>query len=110
MVTILDYCICTSEMKNVILLIIVTVTKGERMNLISKTPKVELLLKRRQILRLGKAQQKMAIECKKGDLWITNSSDHGDHVLSAGQRYTPVKNSKLVIEAINDACMDIEEQ
>ncbi|MGZ9165722.1 MAG: DUF2917 domain-containing protein [Anaerolineales bacterium] len=80
------------------------------MKLISQTPRIELILKPHQLLSLGQVRHRMAIECKQGVLWVTSSGDHDDHLLYAGQRFTPVNNRKLVIEAIKDACVDIEEQ
>ena len=80
------------------------------MELISQTPRIELILKPHQLLSLGKIRHRMAIECKQGVLWVTSSGDHDDHLVYAGQRFTPVSNRKVVIEAIKDACVDIEEQ
>jgi len=80
------------------------------MNIKSQAPKVELLLRPREVLTLNNPQHRMAIECKQGVLWVTSSGDRDDHVLSAGQFYTPVNNKKVVIEAIDEACVDIEEQ
>jgi hypothetical protein len=80
------------------------------MKLISPTSRIELILKPRELFTLGHVRHRMAIECKQGVLWVTSSSDPGDHVLFAGQRFTPVNNRSIVIEAIDDACVDIEEQ
>jgi hypothetical protein len=80
------------------------------MILVSQTPRIEVLLKPRQLLNLGNVRHRTAIECKQGVLWVTSSRDLGDHVLSAGQRFIPGRKSKVIIEAINDACVDIEEQ
>ncbi len=79
------------------------------MKLTLPIPRIELLLKRRELLKLDKTKPSMAIECKQGVIWVTSSGDHDDHMLSAGERYTSGYNSKVVIEAINDACVDIEE-
>jgi hypothetical protein len=80
------------------------------MNIISKTSNIELLMKRRQLLKLEEAQPRMAIECKQGVIWVTSSGDYRDHMLSAGQCYIPVNNSQVVIEALHDALVDIEER
>lgn len=80
------------------------------MNIRSQTPKVELVLRPRELLTLNNLQHRMAIECKQGVLWVTSSGDKDDHVLSAGQFYMPVNNKKVVIEAIDDSCVDLEEQ
>ena len=80
------------------------------MNLTTKTPRVELLLRRNQLLSLDNTQPHMAIECKDGLLWVTASGDDRDHMLYAGQRYVPRMDSKVVIEALEDANLDIEER
>ena len=80
------------------------------MNIISKTSNIELLIKRRQLLKLEESQPHMAIECKQGVIWVTSSGDYRDHMLAAGQCYTPVNNSQVVIEALHDARVDIAER
>ena len=80
------------------------------MNIISKPSKIELLMKQRQLLKLDEAQPRMAIECQQGVLWVTSSGDYRDHMLFPGQRYTPVKDSRVVIEALDDARVDIAER
>ena len=80
------------------------------MNLTSKTSKIELLLKQRELLKVDEAQPRMAIECKKGVIWVTSSGDFRDHMLFAGQQYKPVEKSQVVIEALDDARLDIAEK
>jgi hypothetical protein len=80
------------------------------MNIVSQTPKVELVLKRHQLLSLSEAQPKMAIECKDGVIWVTAEGEHQDYILSAGRKYAPKAKGNVVIEAMNDARVDIEER
>jgi len=80
------------------------------MILVSQTPRIEVILKPHQLLNLGNVRHRMAIECKQGVLWVTSSGDLDDHVLSAGQRFVPGRKSKVIIQAVKDACIDIEEQ
>ncbi len=80
------------------------------MNIVSQTRKVELLLKRHQLLSLNEAQPKMAIECKDGVLWVTGEGEHEDYILSAGRNYIPKTKGNVVIEAMDDARVDIEER
>ena len=79
------------------------------MNLTSKTQKIELLLQPRQILDLVETEHRMAIECKSGVLWVTHSGESQDYMLRAGKRYISKTKGKIVIEAINQACVNIEE-
>ena len=78
------------------------------MNLVSQTPRIELLLRPREVLNLDSSQRK-AIECKKGLIWVTCAGEAGDHILQAGKRYEPKAKGSIVIEAIDEARVDIEE-
>lgn len=79
------------------------------MNLMSKNPKIELLLHPREVLNLDNRQQQMAIECKNGLIWVTCAGEQQDYVLRAGRRYVPKTKGTVVIEAIDEARIDIEE-
>ncbi len=78
------------------------------MNLMSKTPRIELLLQPREVINLDN-QNRMAIECKNGVIWVTCAGEAGDHVLQAGKRYMPKAKGPIVIQAIGESCVDIEE-
>jgi DUF2917 family protein len=79
------------------------------MNVTSTTSRVELLLHPHEVLSLDSNQHPMAIECRNGVIWVTCSGEYQDHVLQAGRRYVPKNKGTLVIEAIADAQVDIEE-
>jgi hypothetical protein len=79
------------------------------MNLTSRTPSVELLLQPRQVLHLDNHQHRMAIECKNGVIWVTCTGENQDYVLRAGKRYVPQSEGPIVIEAINESRVEIEE-
>lgn len=79
------------------------------MNLTSKTPTVELLLHPHQVLNLDNHQHRMAIECKNGVIWVTCTGENQDYVLSAGKRYVPGTKGTVVIEAIDESRVEIEE-
>jgi hypothetical protein len=79
------------------------------MTLTSKAPKIELILQHRQVLSLREAEQQMAIECKSGVLWVTHSGEIQDYVLEAGKRYIPSTKGSIVIQALGEACLGIEE-
>lgn len=79
------------------------------MNLMSKTPKIELLLKPRQLLSLDNRQQSVAVACKTGMVWVTCDGELNDHILRAGKRYVPATKGSIVIQALGEACVDIEE-
>ncbi len=46
---------------------------------------------------------------KNGVVWITCEGEPRDQALRAGGRYTPKTKGNILIEAIRDACVDIEE-
>jgi hypothetical protein len=51
----------------------------------------------------------MAIECKNGVIWVTCPGEYQDHILYAGKRYIPKTKGLIVIQAIGEARLDIEE-
>ena len=79
------------------------------MNVSSRTPRIELLLRPRQVLNLDNRQRRMAIECKNGLVWVTSAGEHQDYILHAGKSYIPQSNGTIVIEAIHEARVDIAE-
>jgi hypothetical protein len=79
------------------------------MNLTSRTPRIELLLHPHQVLNLDNTQNRMAIECKNGVIWVTCAGEKRDYVLRAGRRYVPKTRGTVVVEAIDEACVDLEE-
>ena len=80
------------------------------MNLTTKTPKIELFLRPREVLSLDNRQYPMAIECKNGVIWVTRAGGHKDHILNAGERYIPDAKGSIVIEAIGESCVNIVEK
>ena len=79
------------------------------MNLTSKTPNVELLLRPQQVINLDNHQHHMAIECKNGVIWVTCTGENQDYVLRAGRRYVPRSKGPIIIQAIDKSRVQIEE-
>ncbi len=79
------------------------------MDIRPQTHKLELILKKHQLLTLNEVQPKMAIECKEGVIWVTHAGEKQDYVLRPGRHYLPKGEGSVVIEAIDDACVDIVE-
>ena len=79
------------------------------MNLSSQTPRIELLLRSRELLNLDNSQNRMAIECTNGMVWVTCAGEGQDHILRAGKRYVPKTKGPIVIEAISESRVDIQE-
>ncbi len=80
------------------------------MNIVSQSDKVKLVLKRHQLISLRGAKPRLAVNCNHGLLWITNSGDPYDHIVSTGRRFSPKRKGNLLIEAMRDATVDIEER
>ncbi len=80
------------------------------MNIVSQTNKIQLVLKRHQLISLRGAKPRLAVNCNHGVLWITNSGDPYDHIVGAGRRFTPKRTGNVLIEAMRDASVDIVEQ
>ncbi len=80
------------------------------MTLTSRMPKIELLLRPREVLSLDNRQHPMAIECKNGVIWVTRTGGHKDHILNAGERYIPTEKGSIVIEAIGESRVNIVEK
>ncbi len=79
------------------------------MNLTTRTPKIELFLRPREVLSLDNRQYPMAIECKNGVIWVTRAGGHKDHILNAGERYIPTAKGSIVIQSIGEARINIVE-
>ena len=79
------------------------------MNLSSRTSRIELLLRPRQVLNLDNRGHRMAIGCKNGVVWVTSAGEQKDYILHAGKSYIPRTKGSVVIQAIDEACVDIAE-
>ncbi len=79
------------------------------MNIRPHPHKIEFLLKKHQLVTLDETQPRMAIECKEGVIWVTHNGEHQDYMLRPGRHYIPKGKGSLVIEAVEDARVDIEE-
>jgi hypothetical protein len=75
----------------------------------SRTPRIELFLHPRELLNLDNRRHRTTIACKNGVIWVTCDGEHYDHILYPGWRYTPRSKGSIVIEAIDEACVEFEE-
>jgi hypothetical protein len=49
------------------------------------------------------------IVCEKGVLWLTQTGNPGDFILMPGDQFAGRKHGKVIIEALHDAIMRIDE-
>ena len=79
------------------------------MNIATSSNKIQLVLKQHQLVTLRGAKPRVSVDCHHGVLWITNSNDPRDHILGARQHFRPQRKGNVLIEAMRDASVDIEE-
>jgi spermidine synthase len=80
------------------------------MNITTPNNKVRLVLKKHQLFALRGAKPHVAINCQDGVLWVTNSNDNRDHILIARDRFSPRRKGTVLIQAMRDSYVDIEER
>ena len=80
------------------------------MNITTPTSKVRMTLKKHQLLSLRGAKPHVAIQCKDGVLWITNSNDNRDHIIVSTEKFSPRRKGTVLIQAMRDSRIDIEER
>jgi hypothetical protein len=70
-----------------------------------KTSEVELHDK--EVCRINSYEPWTQIVCKKGILWLTQTGDGYDHILSAGEHFVSDHSGLVLIEAIPEALIHI---
>jgi hypothetical protein len=70
---------------------------------------IDLNLRLHEILNLSHLHSGMAIECEQGALWVTSTGDIHDYTLVAGERYVAQTSTPLVIEAVQDAVINLKD-
>ncbi len=71
---------------------------------------IDLLLHKGEMVTLRNAQTNLEIACKQGALWITRTGDAKDYVLSQGDHFSSDHTGKVVIEAVDEACVGLEDE
>lgn len=82
------------------------------MTAITQHQPLELRIHKHDLVQISQIQPDTAIQCNEGVLWITCSGDqvqahNPDILLSAGERYTPAENGRVVIEAMSEAGLSL---
>ena len=80
------------------------------MNTSTRANKVRMTLKKHQLLTLRGTKPHVAIKCRDGVLWITNSNDNRDHIIIASEKFSPRHRGNVLIQALRDSRIDIEER
>ena len=69
---------------------------------------MEILLQRGELLGLDGDPRRLEIDCRSGRLWITQSGDGRDHLLTPGKRFAVLGRGRVVIVALQAAALTIE--
>ena len=81
------------------------------MNIRSKTSSIEKMhLEKNNIFRIKKTKPGMALSCEKGILWVTQSGDFRDYLLTPGQNMVMKKHGRVLIEALREVEFKIVSQ
>jgi hypothetical protein len=64
-------------------------------------------LDRNDIYRIQKLRSGMTLSCEKGILWVTQSGDRRDYLLTPGQNLVMKKHGRVLIEALRDVDFNI---
>ena len=70
---------------------------------------IDLNLHQHEVLNLSHPHRGMAIECEQGIVWITRARDINDYTLMAGESYIARDSNPLVIEAVQDAVINLKD-
>lgn len=60
-------------------------------------------LREKDLYRIDEIEPLTTIVCKKGLLWLTQSGDNNDHVLTDGEKFTLDHRGVVLMEALPDA-------
>ncbi len=64
--------------------------------------KEKLHLEKNDIFRIKKLRPGMELSCEKGILWVTQSGDYRDYLLTPGQNLVLKKHGRVLIEAFRE--------
>jgi hypothetical protein len=74
-----------------------------------RIPDSELRLRKHGVYRIQSYHPGTAVVCKKGTLWVTQAGDLNDHILAQGDEFVSPKRGSVIIEAIGDSAVSIEQ-
>ncbi len=76
---------------------------------IEQSKQIDLNLHQHQILNLPHPHSGMSIECEQGVVWITSAGDINDYTLAAGDQFLVQDSRPLIIEAVQDAVVNLKD-
>lgn len=73
------------------------------MNIKSNNTNIKKMhLEKNNIFRIKKFGTGMELSCEMGTLWVTQSGDYRDYLLTSGQKLVMKKRGRVLIEALRD--------
>lgn len=67
----------------------------------------DVQLARRGVYRMEGKKHGPAVTCVEGMVWVTQTDDHRDYVLRAGDRLPITRRGNVLVEAIRDARVNV---
>jgi quercetin dioxygenase-like cupin family protein len=67
-----------------------------------------VVLNTNKMLKTHGNHNKKTITCLQGKIWVTQEGDLQDHVLSAGDKMITSKNGVVLIQALDNASIQVE--
>lgn len=70
-------------------------------------PATEVELTAGDLWRMEGDNRWRMVVCRRGMIWITQECDLEDYVLTAGEMYVVTQPGKVLVQALDDACIEI---
>jgi len=77
------------------------------MNLQTENQIADVQIQEKDLYRIDEIEPMTTIVCKKGLVWLTQSSDNNDHVLTDGEKFTLDRRGVVLLEALPYAQVSI---
>jgi len=77
------------------------------MNLQTENQIADVQIQERDLYRIDEIEPMTTIVCKKGLVWLTQSGDNNDHVLTDGEKFTLDRRGVVLLEALPYAQVSI---
>jgi hypothetical protein len=70
------------------------------MNLQTENQIADVQIQEKDLYRIDEIEPMTTIVCKKGLVWLTQSGDNNDHVLTDGEKFTLDRRGVVLLEAL----------
>lgn len=77
------------------------------MNLQTENQIADVQIQEKDLYRIDEIEPMTTIVCKKGLVWLTQSGDNNDHVLTDGEKFTIDRRGVVLLEALPYAQVSI---